>query len=70
MAHNEHPKHGAHPEENEAIFPGFVLVILEQQRLVVVEHGPRLFERDAVFPLIGCGLAAVPVETQLPIARV
>jgi hypothetical protein len=61
--HYEHdPKGGAEAEQNEPIFRGRVVWVLEKERVLVSKDGLGLLERDPVFVSILGVLPMVPLK--------
>jgi hypothetical protein len=61
--HNEQDsQRSAQAEQNEALLAEGVVRIVEQQGLLIIEHGLRFFEVDAVFANILAGLNGIPIE--------
>jgi len=51
MTHHEDPQATTHPEQEKTILPLRVLVVVELDGVVIVEHRPSFLKGDAVLPL-------------------
>ena len=62
---HEHPEFRAEAEQDDPFLLGGVVGIVDQERVVVVEHRDGLRERHSVPPFVLGGFAWVPLELQV-----
>lgn len=66
MHDEQDSKWSTQAEQNEALLADRVVRIVEQQGLLIIEHGLRFFEGDAVFPKILASLNGIPNRSGAP----
>ena len=65
MDHQQDAEPHAQPEQNEAVFRGRVLGVVDEQRVLVAEDGLGLRKGDPVFALVLSIFTRVPLEAEL-----
>src|SRR5438105_1900376 len=65
MADQEQPKRAAQAQKDETLFVFGMVRVIDQPGTFVEKDGTGLFERDTVLPVVGCGLAFVPLEPKV-----
>jgi hypothetical protein len=66
MNHDEHPEGGAQAEQNEPLFGGGVVRVVEKQGELISEDAPGFFEGDSMLALVLGVLPRVPLEPERP----
>jgi len=62
MDDDEKPETLAQTEKNEALLVLGMVRVVNQQGMLIGEHGLRIFKGDAVLPEIDLGLLRIPLE--------
>ena len=65
MTYDQETQFETHTEHDKPIFPLGVVRIEELDRVLIVKHRLRFFERDSVLPSIERGLFPIPLEADV-----